>query len=197
MTTTPPDAVAVGVPDPVNPDSKATVGLAGIVNDDGNVTVIVLPDPKAPEALEVNPTVQVVPVAPATKDEPEKVTLPKPVITTLLAAVVAACGALVATEKSLAGYVAAAGLVMPAMLSVAAVLSPRASVPCSVMTTTPPAAVAVGVPDPENPDSKATVGLAGIVNDDGKVTVIVLPVPKAPEALEVNPTVQVAAAPAT
>jgi hypothetical protein len=65
------------------------------------------------------------------------------------------------------------------------------------MTTTPPDAVAVGVPDPVNPDSKATVGLAGIVNDDGKVTVIVLPVPKAPEALEVNPTVQVAAAPAT
>src|SRR5580658_9298855 len=74
MVTAPPVAVAVAPPAPVNPLTSAIVGAAGMTNDDGNMTVIVWPVARAPVPLDVNPTVQVVPVAPAAWDEPAKVT---------------------------------------------------------------------------------------------------------------------------
>src|SRR5580658_3721633 len=99
IVTTPPVAVAVAPPDPVNPVNRAMVGAAGMVNDDGKVTVMVFPATRAPVAPVVNPIVQVVPVAPPTWDEPEKVTLASPVMTTLDAGETAVASAVVATEN--------------------------------------------------------------------------------------------------
>src|SRR5579872_468784 len=81
IVTTPPEAVAVAPPDPVKPLRRAIVGALGMVNDEGNVTVIVSPGFKLPVELDVKPTVQVVLVAFATSEEPAKVVV-APVITT-------------------------------------------------------------------------------------------------------------------
>jgi hypothetical protein len=69
VTLTSPLGTVVG--SPVNPPVKSTVGLV-MVNAGLNVTKISLPGLRAP--LEVNLTVQVVAVAPAAIEDPEKLT---------------------------------------------------------------------------------------------------------------------------
>jgi hypothetical protein len=189
IVTTPAEAVAVAPPDPLNPLTRTIVGKPGMVKEDGNTTVIVLPATNAPDALDVNPTVQVVAVAWAAWDEPTKVTVD--VITTFAAGEAATVSAVVPTENALAKYVPATGLVISAMLRVAFVLSASASVPCKVIVTTPAEAVAVAPPVPLNPVNRVMVGVPAIVNAEGNVTVIVPPVTNAPDALEVNPMDQV------
>ena len=78
------------------------VGLAGTVNDGGNVMVIVLPATKAPATPAVKPTVQVA-AAPADWEEPAKVTFANPVRTTAADGEVAVVSTLVETEKSVLG----------------------------------------------------------------------------------------------
>jgi hypothetical protein len=165
------------------------VGKLWMVNEDGNTTVIVLPATNAPDAPDVNPTVQVVPVAWAAWDEPTKVTVE--VITTLAAGDAATASAVVATENALARYVPATGLVIPPMLRVAFVLSASPSVPCNVITTTPEEAAAVAPPVPLKPVNRVMVGVPVIVNTEGNVTVIVSPATRRPDALEVKPIDQV------
>src|ERR1700722_5715980 len=77
------------------------------------------------------------------------------------------------------------------MLRVALVLSASASVPCKVIVTTPEEADAVAPPDPLKPVNRVMAGVPEIVNDEGNVTVIVLPLTKAPAAPALNPPVQV------
>jgi hypothetical protein len=99
IVTTPPMAVAVAPPDPVNPDTREMRGLVGIPNDAGKVTVICCPETRAPLGLDVNPMVQTVPVAPATWDEPTKVTLANPEMTTLATGEMAFGSVVVLTEN--------------------------------------------------------------------------------------------------
>jgi hypothetical protein len=77
------------------------------------------------------------------------------------------------------------------MVTLAAVLLPRAQVPLRVMTTDWPAFTPVVVPvqTPVNPEAKVTGGDAGTVNPAANATVMVLPVDRAPDADVVKPTV--------
>jgi hypothetical protein len=102
IVTTPPLAVAVAPPVPVKPVSSTMSGALGIPNDAGKVTAIWSPGTRAPLGLDVNPMVQVVPVTPATWDEPTKVTLANPVMTTLATEKPAPC-VVVETENSVLG----------------------------------------------------------------------------------------------
>ena len=78
------------------------------------------------------------------------------------------------------------------MLRVAAVLLASAhDAPAKVMVTTPPVALAVAV-QLVNPLTKVTVGDAGTVKPEGKVTLMVLPVARWPLAEVVKPSVHVA-----
>src|ERR1700728_268201 len=153
---------------PVNPPVKSTVGLAPITNAGLNVTTISLPGFRAPSALVVNRMVQVVAVAPAAIEDPEKLTPVSPVMTTGDAGEAAVSG-VVATENDAAEYVAEVGLVMSLMVSVPVVLAAKASVEDRVMVTTLAATptLALGTRGrgvPVNPPVKSTVGLAPITN---------------------------------
>jgi hypothetical protein len=108
---------------------------------------------------------------------------------------------LVATEKLVFVYVAAAGFVMPAMLTTLAPPALAAHVPplfASVIVT-----VATDV-DPVaeqfvNPLVSAIVGVAGMPLENvlSKVTVMVSPAANAPVLVVVNPTAQLATIPVT
>ena len=99
---TPPEAVAVAE-QLENPVGKVMIGVAGTVNAELNVTVIVLPAARAPLDEVVKPSVQVA-VEPAVCGEPEKVTAVTEVavITTAEAGFAAAVSFEVATLKVLA-----------------------------------------------------------------------------------------------
>ena len=89
-------------------------------------------------------------------------------------------------------------MVNPAIVSEADVLLASAQVPpllARVMVTTAPLAVAVAEQS-TNPVGKVMVGVAGTVNAELKVTVMVLPEARAPLEEVVKPTVHVATAPA-
>jgi hypothetical protein len=76
IVTTPEADVAVAPPDPVNPLTSTMAGAPGIPNDDGKVAVMWFPATKAPPGeLLLKSTVQVVPVAYATCEEPVKLTV--------------------------------------------------------------------------------------------------------------------------
>src|SRR5271155_3753955 len=81
----------------------------------------------------------------------------------------------VATLNPLAVKVPAPGLVIPAMVSDAAVLLPTAhDAPAKVTVTTPPVELAVAV-QLVKPVPKVTVGVAGTVKLEFNVAVMVLP----------------------
>jgi hypothetical protein len=75
-------------------------------------------------------------------------------------------------------------LVIAAMLRVALVLAGSPSVPCNVIVTTEPTAVAVAPPVPVNPLPRVIPGLVAIANGAANVTVICCPETKAPPASE-------------
>jgi hypothetical protein len=136
VTVWPPVTPVVGLQVPVNPDVKVTAGVAGIPNPASNVTLMVFPEARAPEAEDVKPTVQVE-VAWAKKEAGMNVTPVGEVpITTGEAGLAGVVSWEVATLKVPAGYVPAPGLVIPAIVTVAAVLLARAQVPLRVMVTT-------------------------------------------------------------
>ena len=89
-----------------------------------------------------------------------------------------------------------AGLVIPAIVTVAALEFVSAQVPLMVIVTTWPDVEPVVVPVqvPVNPDAKVTVGDAGITKPDAKVAVTVFAAAplNAPVALLLKPTVQIA-----
>ncbi|HEY8407899.1 MAG TPA: hypothetical protein VIK66_07975 [Gaiellaceae bacterium] len=112
--------------------------------------------------------------------------------------VAVAVSRLVFTVNPLPAYVPAAGFVMPAIVSVPAVLDDSEQVPplsASVIVTVWPL-VDAAAEHVANPVGSVTVGVAGIVKPAGKTTVIVSPALSAPVELVVKPTVQVAVAPA-
>ena len=87
---------------------------------------------------------------------------------------------------------------IPAMVSVAAVLAARAQPPPgSVMVTCWPLVAPVVAAQLVNPDPKVTGGEIGMTNPGAKVTVMVFPVASAPVAVGVKPTVQTVIAPVT
>ena len=91
----------------------------------------------------------------------------------------------------------AAGLTIPAIVSVAALLDVSAQdAPLKVIVTTPLDADAVAV-QLVNALPRAIVGVAGTVNAEGSVTVMVLPDASAPVDEVVKPTVHVDVAWAT
>jgi hypothetical protein len=197
-------AVAFGVAvQPVNPTPSVITGFKGMANAELNTTVMVLPATRAPPALDVKPMVQVVFVAPATIEDPEKVTAEtlKAVMTTGDAGDPAVVSLVVETANVEAAYEPAAGLVIPAIVSVAAVLLASAHPLPSVMATVEPVVVAVafGVEvQPVNPTPSVITGCKGIPNAELNTTVMRSPASRAPLALEVKPTVQVVfVAPAT
>jgi hypothetical protein len=103
----------------------------------------------------------------------------------------------VATLKVLATYVPAAGLVIPAMVRVAAVEAATEQICCAfwsfrVTVTVLPETVVLWTKQCENPVPRVTVGEAGTLKAELKATVMVSPVAMAPAELVVNPTVQVA-----
>jgi hypothetical protein len=98
----------------------------------------------------------------------------------------------------LPAYVPAAGFVMPAIVSVPAVLEGSAHVPplsASVIVTVWPLVDAFAE-QVAKPVGSVIVGVAGMVKPAGKTTVIVSPALRAPVELVVKPTVHVADAPA-
>jgi hypothetical protein len=176
----------------VNPDTKVTVGLGGRTNPPSNVTEMVLGAARAPDAEGVKPTVQVE-MAWAKREPGVKVT-PVGVVAVMTtgAAGLAAESLVVATLKVAAGLLPAPGLVIPAMVTVAAVLLARTQEPVRVMVTTWPAFVpGAEAQVPVNPDPKVTAGVAGRTNPGANVTVTVLGAARAPAAELVKPTVQV------
>ena len=85
----------------------------------------------------------------------------------------------------------AAGLVMPAIVRVAAVLGASAhEAPARVMVTVCPDPTPVAV-QLAKPVGRVIAGVDGIVKPVGKTTVIVRPALRAPVAVGVKPTVQV------
>ena len=184
-----------------NPLTKVIVGVAGAVKPALNVTMIVLVAASDPVEEVVKPSVQVA-IALATRLEPEKVTevgVVAAVITTAAPGLAARVSIEVATLKVLAAYEPAAGLVMPAIVSVPAVLFARAQVPpefASVIVTTLLVVLAVAEQF-TNPPVKAMVGFVGMVKPALNVAVTVLPVARAPVEELVRPTVQVVVALAT
>jgi hypothetical protein len=110
----------------------------------------------------------------------------------------AAVSRLVLTVKPLPAYVPAAGFVMPAIVSVPAVLADSEQVPPlsdSVIVTVWPLVDAVAA-HVVNPVGSVIVGVAGIVKPAGRTTVIMSPALSAPVVLVEKPTVHVADAPA-
>jgi hypothetical protein len=105
---------------------------------------------------------------------------------------------LVLTVKPLPAYVPAAAFVIPAIVSVPAVLAGSEQVPplsASVIVTVWPLVDALAE-HVAKPVGSVIVGEAGIVKPAGKTTVIASPALSAPVELDVKPTVQVADAPA-
>lgn len=86
---------------------------------------------------------------------------------------------------------------IPAIVTVAAVLFARVQLPVSEIVTTLDVVEPVVVPVhvPPKPLAKETLGDAGTVNDDGNVTLTTSPAERAPADEEVKPAVQVAVAP--
>ena len=198
-----PETVAVVGHVPVKPPVSATVaGDDGIVNAFGNTTVMVLLPPvllKAPRVVGVKPTVhgttEPAVSSGAVNDTP--VTTPA-VITTGETGEPGTPSTLVATVKPAAGLDPAAGLVTPAIVTVAGVLPASAhDVPVRSMVTVCPLTTPVVGHVPVKPLGSVTVaGLAGSTNPAGNVTVMVDGLANAPAAVGVNPTVQVDATPA-
>ncbi len=107
----------------------------------------------------------------------------------------------VLTEKLLAAYVAAAGLVIPATVNVAALFFASAHVPAlfaNVITTLWPV-VAPVAEQLAKPIGNEIVGVAGMMKPEANTAVTVLPAARAEELLllVLNPTVHVSTAPAT
>jgi hypothetical protein len=182
----------------VNPLVSVIAGEAGTTKPAANVAVTVSPAPSAPVELEVKPAVQVE-RAPPVCGEPPKVTpvglVAGQIVTFEVYAT--AVSLLVLTLKVAPNKVLLAGLVIPAIVSVAAV--PPAS------EHDPPlsASVIVTVVDEVEPVAEQLLkplagviaGAAGIVKAELKTTVIVEPLVRAPAGVGVKPTVQVERAP--
>jgi hypothetical protein len=101
-------------------------------------------------------------------------------------------------EVVFAVYVDAAGLVIPAIVRVVAVLAARLQVPPKVIVTIPPLAVAVAVQLPPNAAPSTIVGVAGIKNVEAAVLNITVTVPEVCATVAfVKPTVHVVVANAT
>ena len=184
------DPVAV---QPEKPLGRVIVGVAGTVKLAGNVTAMVLPAASLPLAEVVKPAVQVA-VEFAVCGEPEKETLVGvvAVMVTPEAGLAATVSFEVATLNPAAGYEPAAGLVIPAMVNVAAwLLASAQDPPAKVTVTTLLVVVAVAV-QLENPLGRVIVGDAGTAKPAGKVAVIVPPEANAPVDEVVKPSVQVA-----
>src|ERR1039457_1357751 len=158
---------------PLNVGPSVAVGFEGIVTPEGKGTVMMSPGPSPPlGSLVVNPTVQVVGVAPGAIEDPEKVTAETPETPGITTADVGAAAALllVATKNDVLAYDHAPWLVMPAIVNVAGVLAASAQPPPTrVMTTSEPIVAAVAV-QPTNPDGSVTTGVAGIPGHESNTT---------------------------
>jgi hypothetical protein len=177
----------------VKPLARFTVGLAGIENNESNTSVIVSPESSAPDGEVVKPTVQFE-EAPPVCGEPAKVTAATIEIGIGPAGLAATVSSEVATVKVLAPYEPAAGLVSPAIESVAAVELASAQVPpllARVIVTVLALAEAVAA-QLAKPLSSEIVGLVGMAKAELKATVMVLPADMAPVVEGTKPTVQVA-----
>jgi len=159
--------------------------------------VTVSPALSAPAPLELKLAVQFV-VVPTTVESAVKDTEPTVVpVATIVNPEAGVTTALASSEVStpsvLVVTLPGVEFVMPAMVTVAALVSASAQVPLSVIFTTwavvEPVVVPVHVP--AKPDAKVTVGDAGTLKPLGTVTEIVSPAPSAPFDDEVNPTVHV------
>jgi hypothetical protein len=180
----------VGAVQPVNAAPSPTVGIVGILNPGAKTTTMVSGPLEPPPALK--PIVHVVFVAPPSMEEPLNVTAATPVITT---SAVGEPGpsADVATVNDVFGYdPAAAGLVMPAIVSVSGLPNVQTEPVRLIATVWPLLDPLVGdvVHDP-----RVTAGEAGITNPSGNVTEMVSASVSA--VAGVNETVQVVVAPAT
>ena len=163
-----------------------------------NVAVMVLPAASLPLAEVVKPTLQVDEAWAAFDPGPKETAVGAvaAAMTTLEAGLAALVSSEVATLKVVLVSVLAAGLVIPAMVSEAAVLLFTAhDAPTKVTVTTPLDELAVAV-QLVKPVPKVTVGVAGTVRPELKVAVMVLPAASAPLAEVVKPTVHVDVAPA-
>jgi hypothetical protein len=194
-----PDPAAVGLQVPVKPEVNATPGVVGTTNPAGNTAVIALLPAvvlSAPPALVVKPSVQR-PTALAAVDRGENVTALGELwlITTGPAGDAFTLFELVCTRKVVLVMDPAAGLVMPATESVAAVLAGSVHGPplsASVIVTV---RVAVTAEPTEQlgpkPLSSVTVGEAATVKPVPNVAVMVDAPINAPAVVEVKPTVHV------
>lgn len=133
-----PDCAPVtGVQVPVNPVPKVTLGDAETVNEGLNVTVMVLPAASAPLAEGAKPTAQG--ESALGNEEPGEKVTPVGVVAVMTTAepgLAAVTSCEVARLKVLARYDPFPGLVIPAMVTVAAVLLASAQLPVRVMVTT-------------------------------------------------------------
>jgi hypothetical protein len=180
-----------------NPEGRVIVGVAGTVNPAGRTTVIASPRSSEPDALVVNPTVQVA-VAPAERVDAANDTdagLVAAAIVTADAGFPAAVSVDVLTLKVVFVSDPAAGFVSSRSVSVAGVPAASAhDAPDSVTVTVCAAALALAV-QLTKPPVRATIGVAGTAKLELKATVTVSPVASAPVDVEVKPTVHVPRAP--
>jgi hypothetical protein len=193
-----PDPVAV---QPVKPLVSATVGEAGTVEPLGSRTAIVSPAPSAPLALELKLAVTVLP-APAArvlKLSPTALGLVAAPTTTLEGGLAASVSVLVLMVKPVLAKLPAAGFVIPASRTDAAVLTGSAQVPPPFASVTVIVCAAVEAVAEQllKPVGRVTVGAAGSAKPAGKTIVSFAPAPSAAPAvlLLVKPTVQLERAP--
>src|SRR5437016_3869926 len=90
----------------------------------------------------------------------------------------------------------AVGLVIPAIVNVAAVFAGSEHPPANVIVTTCPAVEPAAAQLLAKPMGSVIVGVGGITNPAGNATVTVSPATSAPVELDVKPTVHVDVAPA-
>ena len=170
------------------PVPSVIVGVAGTVNAESKVTVMVLPVASAPTADGVKPTAHEA-VLLGVWGVPAKVTA-----VTAVVAIVTFAGStvvpsfVVRTPKPAAAYTAAEGFVIPAMLNEAGVRPFSAQPPPTRVTVTTLPTVAPVAVQLEKPVPSVIVGVAGIVKAGSNVTVIVLPAASAPTDEGVKPT---------
>jgi len=178
----------------VKPVTRVIVGVAGIVNAELNVTVMVFALASAPAADVVNPTAHEAAVV-GFAGVPVKVTVVTPV-----AAMVTFAGDTlvpsfeVRTLKPAPAYTAATGFVIPAIVTVPGVRPASAHVPplfARVIVTTLLTVAPVALQFRKAALS-VIVGVAGTVNAPSKVAVIVLPAARLPATVGVKPTVHAA-----
>jgi hypothetical protein len=189
------EPVAVQV---VKPELRTTVGVAGIVKPELNVSVIVSPAAIAPLADVVNVSVQLA-AEPPVCTEPLNVGLETGVAALIVTADAGFAGIrslLVAMLNVFAARLPALGFVRLLTVSVALVDAATAhEAPARVSVTVVPVVEPVAV-QLVKPAPSVIVGVAGIAKPPLKTIVIVPPAASAPAELVLNVSVQSARAPA-